>query len=99
VKVDICDEGDFDPFLDFGYGKGCCFIDDSDSNDFTARFFKTVDLMNCFPNIPGIRLRHRLDGDGSISSNFYRANRNLTSLSAKNHNDALNSKFQNPNVK
>jgi hypothetical protein len=85
VKVDICDEGDFDPFLDFGYRKGCSFIDDSDPNDLTASLFKAVNLTDCLPDIPGIRLRHRLNGDGRASSYLHRADGNLAGLSTRNH--------------
>jgi hypothetical protein len=69
VEMDICDQGRADLFSDFSEGMGRLHVRDSQSDDLTARIDKAVNLPDCCPNIPGVRVRHGLDRNGRIPSN------------------------------
>jgi len=49
MEVDICNEGNPDPFLYFGDRPGRFFIHDSDPDDFAACLFEKPDLTHVFP--------------------------------------------------
>ena len=55
AKVDICDEGDFDPFLISAMARAAVsYLDDSDSNDFDSLLLQDGGFDELFSEHPGI---------------------------------------------
>ena len=68
IEMDIGDQRGRGFFSDFPERISCFHVWDSQTNDLTPRVGKAVDLPDCGPNIPRVRVRHGLDRNGRIPS-------------------------------
>jgi hypothetical protein len=69
IEMDVGDQRGWSFFSDFPEGMSRFHVWDSQTDDFTPRVGKAVDLPHGGPNIPRVRVRHGLDRNGRIPSN------------------------------
>jgi hypothetical protein len=68
--MDVGNQGDGDGFFYAAQIFRCLLVGNGHANDFTPGVLEPMDLGHGCGKIPGIRFRHGLDGNGSLSSDM-----------------------------
>jgi hypothetical protein len=82
IEVYVRNDRNRAPGRNLLHGQGCFLIRDSAADNITAQVRQTPDLRQRRPGILGLCVRHRLDRNGGIPTDFYGSNLDLTGFSA-----------------
>jgi hypothetical protein len=80
VEVNVRDQRNGHGRLDLGKRGRRLLIRDGDADQLAARALELSDLLDRRRDVPRIGRAHRLDRDGSIAADLYRADLNLPGL-------------------